>query len=213
MTIVNLMNVLTPILQGDAISAISNGLQIYQDQISKNNLDNCLSILETKINHTIFNGDLPVLESSEHNLMLSVLVEMQSTYTIEKQECIANLITNMLYEKKNGTFDLYTYQVVFDQLKQMFDPEISLLLAIYSNKDSLWINKNNNTLLSVKKIRGLEEYSEYRIQKLENLAFLKSSTGFGSLDDNRESNHGEYVYNKQYFNTFYNKVCTLLYNE
>lgn len=134
MTIVNLMNVLTPILQGDAISAISNGLQIYQDQISKNNLDNCLSILETKINHTIFNGDLPVLESTEHNLMLSVLVEMQSTYTIEKQECIANLITNMLYEKKNGTFDLYTYQVVFDQLKQMFDPEISLLLAIYSKK-------------------------------------------------------------------------------
>ncbi|MFJ7841875.1 hypothetical protein ACIQXG_20840 [Lysinibacillus sphaericus] len=44
------------------------------------------------------------------------------------------------------------------------------------------------------------------MKKLENLAFLENITGFIAVDTN-----GEFNYNKTYFNTFYNKVCSLLY--
>lgn len=84
------------------------------------------------------------LEPGDNNLILSIFEEMQDTYTEVKRDCITTFVTTMLYEKKNGTFQLYTYQVIFDQLKQMYDPEILLFKEIYANNEKLTCYKSND---------------------------------------------------------------------
>lgn len=64
----------------------------------------------------------------------------------------------------------------------------------------------NTDVLSMDAIRQLKEYSLYRLKKLENLVFINETFGHGS-----ERDSGEYYYNESYFNTFYNKACTLIY--
>lgn len=202
-------NFIIPLLLGGPTPAnVWNTLQAHQTDIKIRNIEQCISILNNKIKNFIFNSELPDLSQEESNLVMTIIEEMQETYTEVKQDCITNLIANMMYEKKNGTFELYTYQVVLDQLNQMFDPEILLLKVIYKNKDSLWTFDISDTLLSVNKISKYDEYSAYRIKKLENLAFLKLNTGLASGGDSM----GEYSYNSEYFNTFYTKACTLLYD-
>ncbi|AVK96754.1 hypothetical protein FCT18_19760 [Lysinibacillus sphaericus] len=90
--------------------------------LKSKNIDDCLLILQDKMKNYILDGQLPDLEPGDNNLILSIFEEMQDTYTEVKRDCITTFVTNMLYEKKNGTFQLYTYQVIFDQLKQMYDP-------------------------------------------------------------------------------------------
>lgn len=195
------------ILGGFDPSNLYSSIQGYNNNLKSKNIEDCVQILQEKVKKSILDGKLPELNHKDNNLMISMFEEMQETYTEVKRDCITNLVVNMLHEKKNGTFQLYLYQVLLDQLKQMFDPEISLLKVIYANKDSLWAIENNKTLLSIKKISEFVEYSEYRIKKLENLAFLKLNTGFSAGVDSM----GEYRYNSEYFNVFYNKACTVLY--
>ncbi|WP_312130566.1 hypothetical protein [Lysinibacillus capsici] len=205
-----LMNIFTDLLQeGPSLTNILNLIQTYKDHVSNKNLEECLLIMKTKINHSVLNGKLPELGQEDNNLMLSMFEEMQEIYTEVKRDCIINLVVNMLHEKNNGTFQLYTYQVIFDQLKQMYDPEILLFKEIHSKVDTLtcFINeKKNKKHLSSTELLKLNEYDSYRLRKIENLAFLENVTGFIAVDIN-----GEYIYNKTYFDTFYNKVCTLLY--
>lgn len=205
-----LMNIFTDLLQeGPSLTNILNLIQTYKDHVSNKNLEECLLIMKTKINHSVLNGKLPELGQEDNNLMLSMFEEMQEIYTEVKRDCIINLVVNMLHEKNNGTFQLYTYQVIFDQLKQMYDPEILLFKEIHSKVDTLtcFINEEKNKKhLSSTELLKLNEYDSYRLRKIENLAFLKNVTGFIAVDIN-----GEYIYNKTYFDTFYNKVCTLLY--
>lgn len=207
--LIELLNILSPTLQGDYVSSFLGFLQTYKDHITNKNLEETLIKLETKINSSLLNGNLPELNNEDSNLMLSFLEEMKFIYTIEKQECITNLITNMLYEKRNGQFELYTYQVVFEQLKQMYDPEILLFKEIHSKNETLTCYKDNDVhFLSSQELTSLDEYSTYKVKRLENLAFLEKGTGFVAVDSN-----GEFIYNQTYFNTFYNKACTLLYEE
>lgn len=201
-------DILIPILLGGPTpSNIWSTIQGYNNNLKSKNIDDCLLILQDKMKNSILDGQLPDLEPGDNNLMLSIFEEMQDTYTQVKRDCISTLVTNMLYEKKNGTFQLYTYQVIFDQLKQMYDPEIMLFKEIYANNETLTCYESSDAQhLSTTELLKLNEYSSYRLKKLENLAFLENITGFIAVDTN-----GEFNYNKTYFNTFYNKVCSLLY--
>ncbi|WP_025114181.1 hypothetical protein [Lysinibacillus fusiformis] len=185
-----------------------NLFRTISSDIKTKNLETNLQTLKCKVHGTILNGELPSLSEDDNNLMLSLLEEMQSIYTEVKRECITNLVTNMLCEKKRGTFQIYTYQVIFDQFKQMYDPEILLLKEIYEKHDELLKKEivGNEDVLSLDAISQLKEYDLYRLKKLENLVFVNETFNRGS-----EKDSGEFYYNEKYFETFYNKVCTLIY--
>ncbi|MGG2053119.1 hypothetical protein ABFY48_01880 [Lysinibacillus pakistanensis] len=206
------LNIFGAVVDGLSLNFLGFMQRITTD-IKLKNLEKNLQTLNEKVNNSILDGKLPVLIHEDNNLMLSLLEEMSSTYTEVKRECITNLVANMLYEKKHGTFQIYTYQVIFDQFKQMFDPEILLLKEINLNYKDLLRKEivGNKDILSLNAISKLEQYDLYRLKKLENLVFVKEDFGHGSERDTDEHIYGEYIYNEKYINTFYYKACTLLY--
>ncbi len=120
--------------------------------LKSKNIDDCLLILQDKMKNSILDGQLPDLEPGDNNLILSIFEEMQDTYTEVKRDCITTFVTNMLYEKKNGTFQLYTYQVIFDQLKQTLMANLiitKLILILFTIKFARYCMKHKKPRLKI----------------------------------------------------------------